>query len=347
MIRILSSGEPEHGAAEGAEDVVAVVLQERRAGVGLGRCGHHHVDQDEQDRAHDCGSPWPVGAVPGFLVDADAAVPAPIDEHSQEDAVHQRRCAAVERERVEPVRLDMEAARVAEVDLGERDGGEQRECRDLGGQQEVLGPRRELDADPADPGHHDDPDRGDDADVEKVGCGRIEAEEQERVDTRDVGEGRHHDDIGDDDRPAGQPAEPRPHRSRHPGEAGAAVRVGSVHVVVGGGDQQHRDERDDHHGRRVEPHPPDRDYEPERCREAVSGRGGGHADDEIRQIAERPGLQTLGALLRFPAGTGCDRGALHLVSSPLEVRRPIGHRGEARLCGATKRRKWRKLPKPS
>ena len=140
----------EHRPAERAEDVIAVVLQEGGAGVGLGRCGHDHVDQHEQDRAHDRGPPWPVGAVLGFLVDADAAVPAPVDEHPQEDAVDQRGGAAVEGEGVEPVRLDVEAARIAEVHLGEGDRREQAERRDLRGEQEVLGARRELDADVAD-----------------------------------------------------------------------------------------------------------------------------------------------------------------------------------------------------
>ena len=301
-----------------------MVLQEGGARVCLGRRGHDHIDQHQQDRAHDCGTPWPVGAVLGFLVDADAAVPAPVDEHPEEDAVDQSGGAAVEGEGVEPVGLDVEAARIAEVNLGERDRREQAQCRDLGGEQEVLGASRELDADVADRGHHDDPDCGDDADVEKVGRSRVESEEQERVDPGDVGESRHDDDIGDDDRPAGEPAEPRPHRPGHPGEAGAAVRVGPVHVVVGGGDQQHRDEGDDHHGRRVEPHPVDRDHEPERCREAVSRRGRRHADHQVGHPAEGACLQALLTRPR-PLRVACrnrDRRALQILSFPQSSRDP-------------------------
>ncbi len=298
-----------------------MVLQEGGAGVGLGGGGHDHVDQDEQDRAHHRGPPRPVGAVLGLLVDADAAVPAPVDEHPEQDPVDQRRRAAVEGERVEPVRLDVEAARVAEVDLGEGDRREQAQRRDLGGQQEVLGARRELDPDVTDPGHHDDPDRGDDADVEQVGGGGVQAEEQERVDAGDVGEGRHHDDVGDDDRPARQPAEPRPHRPGHPGEAGAAVGVGPVHVVVGGRDQQHRDEGDEHHGRGVEAHPVDRDDEAQGRGEAVPGRRRGDADDQVGELAEGAGLQALVTLpgARSDAASRCLRSLALSKLSPSRV----------------------------
>ena len=63
--------------------------------------------------------------------------------------------------------------------------------------------------------------------------GRVPAEQQERVRRRDLRERRHHDDVGEEDRPAVDPAEVRAQRRRHPRERRARSRVGLVQVAVG------------------------------------------------------------------------------------------------------------------
>ena len=111
-----------------------------------------------------------------------------------------------------------------------------------------------------------------------------------------------------DDRPARHPAELRAHRLGHPGEAGAAVRVGFVHVVVAGRDQEHRDEADQQDRGRLRPH--HRGDEAERRGEAVPRRRRGDADHHARHEADRVLLQPLvfdPAPTRYPA-TACGSG---------------------------------------
>src|SRR5581483_1140781 len=95
----------------------------------------------------------------------------------------------------------------------------------------------ELDPSPADPGHQHDPDdrAGDDYPdvVDAVGP----AEELVGVDRGDVGQRGHHDHVREEDHPAVDPPEVRPHGARDPSEARAAVRVGLVEVAVGERDQ--------------------------------------------------------------------------------------------------------------
>ena len=215
----------------------------------------------------------------------------------------------------------------ARVDLYQGHDRKKRQRDDLDRQQDPLRGRRELDPDVTDPGHHGDPDRGDDADREERVRGAVPVEQQEGVLAGDVGERRHHDDVRDDDRPAGDPARARPHRARHPGEARAAVRVGPVHVVVGRRDQEHRDERDDHHGGRVHAHAVDRDDESQRGGEAVGRRHRGDRDDEVRQVADGVGLEALAAGLGS-CGCGC-RCALHGYPLPRCWRLPTLSDGDA------------------
>ena len=119
----------------------------------------------------------------------------------------------------------------------------------------------------------------------------VQPKSSKRVEAGDLGQVRHHDDVGDDDRPAGDPAELRAHRLGHPGEAGAAVRVGFVHVVVAAGDQEHRDEADQQDRRRLQG---DRGGDEAEGRgEAVAGGGGGDADDDAGDEADRVLLQPL------------------------------------------------------
>ena len=126
--------------------------------------------------------------------------------------------------------------------------------------------------------------------------GGVPAEEQEGVEAGDLRQVRHHDHVGDDDRPAGDPAELRPHRLGHPGEAGAAVRVGFVHVVVAGGDQEHRDEGEQQDRRRLQGD--GGGDEAEGRGEAVAGSGRGDADDDAGDEADRVLLQPLVAAAR-------------------------------------------------
>ncbi len=142
-----------------------------------------------------------------------------------------------------------------------------------------------------------------------LGCGR--AEQLEGVVARHRGQAGHHEHVGDDDRPAALPAEPRAHRARHPGERRAAVRVGPVHVVVGGGDAGHREERHQHHRGRVHAQTRDRGDEPERRRQAVGRRGRGHSDHDVRDERDRVLLQALVLDLNARAGGLCDGRALH------------------------------------
>ena len=176
----------------------------------------------------------------------------------------------------------------ARVDLDQGDDREQRQGEDLRRQQADLGAGRELDPDHHDRGHDHDPDHADDRHGRRRG---VDSEQLEAVEAGDLRQVGHHDDVGDDDHPAGDPAELRAHRLGHPGEAGAAVGVGFVQVVVAAGDQEHRDEADQQDRRRLQG---DRGGdEAERRGEAVAGGGGGDADDDAGDEADRVLLQPL------------------------------------------------------
>ena len=205
---------------------------------------------------------------------------------------------------------------MAAVDLDERHHREQPEDEDLGAEQELLDARRELDAAVADPGHDRDPQhRGDDD--RRFGFAEFgEAEELEGVDRRDRRQRGHHDHVGEEDRPAVHPARHRAERARDPRERRARVGVGAVEVFVGRGDQQHRDERHEHHRGRVHADALDGDDEPQRRRQRVGRRRGGDPDHDVGEVADRVFLQ---ALVHHPRGIGCtgfrDACSCHLISS--------------------------------
>jgi hypothetical protein len=75
----------------------------------------------------------------------------------------------------------------------------QRERDDLGAEQADLRARRQLDAVDADRGHHHDPDHPDERDGERRVRRALPAEEQEAVETGDLRQVGHDDDVGDDD----------------------------------------------------------------------------------------------------------------------------------------------------
>ena len=127
----------------------------------------------------------------------------------------------------------------------------------------------------------------------------VEAEQQERVLRGDAGQVRHDHQVGHDDAPAAQPAGSGPQRPGGPGERGAAVRVGPVHVEVRRGDERHRDERHQHDRRRLQADLAG--HVADRRRERVAGCGGRHPDDDGGGQPEGPGLE---ALARHRAAAG-------------------------------------------
>ena len=194
--------------------------------------------------------------------------------------------------------------RMSAPDLDERDDGEEDEDHDLRAEQPPLRARRGLDPDVADGAHQHDPDHPGDADPQRAARETRPAEEQEGVAPGDLGEARHHEDVGEDQAPAAEPAGDRPERPRAPGERRAAVRVGLVQVLEAQRDKQHRHEGQHHDDRRLEADPGHGRHRPERGCEAVRRRRRGDADHHARHEAERAGLQALVERLRVVDGHG-------------------------------------------
>ena len=191
--------------------------------------------------------------------------------------------------------------------LHERHDREQQQRSDLQEDQEPLEGCRQLRAEHADRGHHaDDQERED-----HVGGGRVtqpvEPEEVEGVEGGHLGERADHEDSGGRDRPAADPAERGTHRARDPREGRAAVRIGAVHVVEGRRDQEHRDERGEQHGRRLDAH--EHHHDREDSRQRIGGRRRRYADDQAVDEADRVLLEPVLAAL------GGGRLCLHYVSS--------------------------------
>ena len=119
----------------------------------------------------------------------------------------------------------------------------------------------------------------------------VEAEEFEHVDRGDLGNVGEHDDRRYGKAPSADPPDPRSERLGAPRERGAAV--GSVlrQLLVGERDEQHRDERQQEHRRRLLA---DREDDVAECGgQAVRGRDGGQTDDDVAHEAEGAGLQAL------------------------------------------------------
>ena len=152
----------------------------------------------------------------------------------------------------------------------------------------------------------------------------VVAEQLEGVEARDLRQVRHHDHVGDDDRPAAHPARARAHRLGHPREGGAAVRVGAVHVVVGRAMQSI--------GRNATImiagawKPTTRGDEAQRRRQAVAGRGRRDADHHVREERDRAGLEL--RVLRRPRP---DRRLS--MRSPRRALLHLRGYGRAILCG--------------
>ncbi len=179
--------------------------------------------------------------------------------------------------------------RMARVDLDQRNHGEHDQYEELERQQHSLGACVELDADVTDQRHQRDP--GEPDDRHRGVARRGVAEQRERIGGRDLSEVRHHEDVGDDDRPAALPAPDRPHRLGHPGECGAAVGVCLVQEVVGESDRGHREERNPDSCWCLEAEAGDRCDVAERRRQAVARSHGCDADDDVRHEADGVRLQ--------------------------------------------------------
>ena len=95
-----------------------------------------------------------------------------------------------------------------------------------------------------------------------------------------------------DDAPAAEPARLGAEGPGAPGEGGAAVGVGVVQLLVGVGDEQHRDEGEDRDDRGLQAVDGD-DDEAERRRQAVGRRRRRHAHHHRGDQPERPSLQPL------------------------------------------------------
>ena len=117
----------------------------------------------------------------------------------------------------------------------------------------------------------------------------VEAERAQEVDGRDLGDVGQHDDPRDGDPPAAQPADPRPQRLGAPRERGPAVRHDRVELAVRDGGQQHRDERDEEHGRRLLPD--GQHHVAERGGQRVRRGRRREADDGVAPEAEAAGAQ--------------------------------------------------------
>ena len=218
------------------------------------------------------------------------------------------------------------------VDLHQCHHGEETENRDLGAEQELLDTCRELDAAIANPGHQRDPqDRGSDDGTFRVG-GRFPAKELVAVHRRYLSERGHHDHVGQEDRPAVDPAGCWTQSACRPRERGARVRVGAVQIFVGSCDQQHRHERDEQHRGRVHANPAHGDDHPERRRQRVGRRRRGHADHDVRQVADRVFLQPLvhHARLFRRSWCGCADGGHPLLLSRWCDRSYVVHQLQAR-----------------
>ena len=263
------------------------------------------------------------GVLAGSLVSSltdDRGVPAPVDEHHQDDAAGERAEAAMPNGlSQDQLGVRWPAGRVAGADLDQRGDRQHQQHDDLDAEQGLLEVGRDLDAAVADVGHQDDPD---DADQQHPAAGRVGAdavgvEQQEDVLPGDLGQAGHDQDVGGDDGPAAGPAGRRAERPGGPGERGAAVRVGLVQLAVAdrGRAASARTPGRRLHGRlQADGH----DDEAQRGREAVGRRDRRGRDHGAGDQPERTGFE---ALVRRLLQSACGCGAPWLAPpSPMPMR---------------------------
>ena len=116
-------------------------------------------------------------------------------------------------------------------------------------------------------------------------------DQRPEVDAGDLGEVGEHDHSGDGDAPAAHPADPGSERLRAPREGRSAVGDLVVELAIGEGDEQHRDEGEDEHDRRLRAH--GQHDEAQRRDERVDRRGRGESDDRGSPQSERACCESL------------------------------------------------------
>ena len=219
--------------------------------------------------------------VRGLLVEVHGALPAPVDEHAREQPEHQGvEGAGLPRPQPREGGVDRARGPVVAEHLDQRDHGEQQQRAHLSADQQPRRERRELGADHADGGHGDDDHRRQDRDryalADRLALlegrqRRLPADDVEEVVGGHVGQRADHDQARGAHGEARDPAHARADRAGDPGEVGAAVRVGAVHVVEARRDQEHRDEGHEQDARCLKPDahhddPDDRRQRVGRCR---------------------------------------------------------------------------------
>ncbi len=200
-------------------------------------------------------------------------------------------------ERVEPRQAGREVPdrRRAVTHLDQGHDREHEQHGELDAQQHLLEIGRDLDADVADGRHQHDPHDPDQQHPAAAGVAAdpLGVEQEEEVLARHLGQAGHDEQVGGDDAPTPEPSGLGPEGPGTPGERGAAIGVGVVHLLVAVGDEQHRDERQDGDDRSLQAVDGD-DHESEGGGQAVgrSGRGHPHHDggDEPEGAALEPFL---------------------------------------------------------
>ena len=288
----------EHAGRVGGEDplVVFELLGPGDALPGDQRGRHAEIGDEQQDGAEQAGQARGGDRALGLLVEVDGALPAPVDEDAEQQGAGQRP-AAGDLERVEPGErgIDRRGRPLAGEDLVESDPGEEQQRPDLEDHQPLLQAGGELGAEHADRRHHRDHRQSQQGHGGRAFDQRVGADQVEEGVGGDVGQRADDEDAGDADRPAGDPAGLRADRPRHPGEAGAAVLVGAVHVVEGRGDEEHRHEGDEQRRRRLEAD--DDDDRADHRGQRVGRRGRGERDRQAIAEADRVLLQPVLACL--------------------------------------------------
>ena len=268
---------------------------ERLHGVGDQHVGAHQ-DQGGDDGRDARG----LAGVLGLLADRQAGVPAPVDEDAQDDRRGDRRVVQTARPQPGPVRLIAWApavpanTRTSAMMLTMISTPNWTAIRTFCIRSDTTMPRALTQR------HGDDEERSEQHFGREVFGEVVEAEELEQVDRGDLGDVSQHDDRRHRQTPAADPADPRSERLGAPSERGAAVRGVLGELLIGERNQQHRDEREEEHRRRLVAD--GQHHVAQRGRQAVCGRDRREADDDVADQAERSCLQALAADSR--AGNG-------------------------------------------
>src|ERR1019366_2309964 len=241
----------EDGWAQDGEHVVGVARIAQTdavsadSGEGLHREDHQGVDAEQEERRDDARLARGYLGVVRLLVEVERRVPAPVDE----EHVRQANGELIQMlyfEGMEPRerRREMTDRGTAVTDPYQSPHRQDGEHGQFNSEQGLLKVGGNLNADVADPRHGDDPGNTDQKHprARRVVANAGRVEHIEYVLPGDLSEAGHHDNVRDNNSPAAHPANSRAEGSRRPGERGAAVGVGSVHLLEGNRDEEHRHE---------------------------------------------------------------------------------------------------------